>query len=503
MSFVMRIADSLLARPAPSVPDAEAGQESVPLDDKARVAFSPGDSDNPKNWSVARRRYITAVAMLLCLNATFASTVPTGCLQSISDDLHVSMEAANLVTTLFLLGYCTGPLVWGPLSEFYGRRPFFHVTFIAYFGFTFLCAFTPNFGGLLVGRFLCGTLASSTISNGPALLFDLWGPVELSAAMACYVMASFMGPALGPVTSGFFQLKLDWRWAFYELLWLAAPSLLLTLTIPETMGPIILMHKARRIRAAKIPGRESVRAPAEDSDRTLLGIFRVALTRPWIILFDPICAAVAVYISIVYALLYMLFSIYPIVFQVKRGWNAGVGELPLLGIVIGGFLGGCIILINSKREARLRDAQSSPTEWRAENRLPLPMAAGILFPISMYWIAWTGEYNSVPWIVPTLAGVFLAISISLIFVGFLNYLGDSYLMYAASANAANTVCRSALAAASPLFVDQMFHAMGVGGAGTLIASVGVLLAPIPFIFWKYGEAIRKRSKFAPTPSVKA
>lgn len=112
--------------------------------------------------------------------------------------------------------------------------------------------------------------------------------------------------------------------------------------------------------------------------------------------------------------------------------------------------------------------------------------------------AWTGEYNSVPWIVPTLAGVFLATSILLIFVAYLNYITDSYLMFAASALAANTVCRSACGAASPLFTQYMFNALGVGGGGSLIGGVAVLLAPIPFVFYKYGEPIRKRSKFAPT-----
>jgi DHA1 family multidrug resistance protein-like MFS transporter len=72
-------------------------------------------------------------------------------------------------------------------------------------------------------------------------------------------------------------------------------------------------------------------------------------------------------------------------------------------------------------------------------------------------------------------------------------------MYAASALAANTVCRSACGAAAPLFTKYMFDALGVGGGGSLIGGIAVLLAPIPFVFYKYGGPIRKRSKFAPTP----
>jgi MFS transporter, DHA1 family, multidrug resistance protein len=72
-------------------------------------------------------------------------------------------------------------------------------------------------------------------------------------------------------------------------------------------------------------------------------------------------------------------------------------------------------------------------------------------------------------------------------------------MFAASAVAANTVCRSACGAAAPLFTQYMFDSLGVGGGGSLIGGVAVLLVPIPFVFYRNGKGIRERSKFAPTP----
>ena len=75
-------------------------------------------------------------------------------------------------------------------------------------------------------------------------------------------------------------------------------------------------------------------------------------------------------------------------------------------------------------------------------------------------------------------------------------------MYAASAIAANTIARSACGAAAPLFTNQMFSALGVGGGGSLIAGVATLLACIPFLFYKYGKQIRIRSRFAPAPDAR-
>lgn len=473
--------------------------EETYLNENGHVDFAPGDIENPKNWSTTRRWYITTATVLMVVNATMASSSPSGCLGSISEGLHVSEEAAGLVITVFLLGYCAGPLVFAPLSEFYGRRWVFYITFSLYLIFNFLCAFAPNFAALLIGRFIGGTFASAPLSNGPGVLADIWGPHERGNAMAVFSMMTFIGPSMGPVIGGFIELKLNWRWDFYVLLWFGGLTWLLMLTIPETLPAQVLTNKARRIRAAKIPGYEDVRSPSEADNTGLLAIFKVALSRPWQILLDPIALFVAIYLSIVYTLLYMLFTIYPIVFQQKRGWNSGVGELPLLGTVIGAVLGGMIVFWQSARDRKSVVAGHRRT---AEDRLPLAMFGGVMFAVTMFWFAWTAEFDSIHWIVPTIAGVFLATSILLIFVAYLNYLTDSYLMFTASAMAANTITRSAMGAAAPLYTQYMFNALGVGGGGSLIGGVAVLLLPVPFIFYKYGESIRKRSKFAPTPDKK-
>lgn len=371
--------------------------ERIHLNKQGLLDFEENDIENPKNWSAARRWYITMAAVFLVVNATFASSGPSGCLQGIAAEFQVSSEVAGLVITLFLLGYVFGPLFFAPLSEFYGRRWIFYISFLLYIAFNFLCAFTPTFAGLLVGRFLTGTMASAALANAPGVLADIWGPIERGSALALFSMMTFVGPALAPVISGFLEVTKDWRWSFYVLLWLAALTIPFMLTIPETLPSQVLLNKAVRIRKAKVPGYENVQAPVEVTDRTLAGIFKVALSRPWIILFDTISFLCAIYLSIVYLLLYMLFSIYPIVFQQKRGWNAGVGELPLIGFVIGAWLGGAIVFYNSHVEKKKTLAGF---KRKPEDRLPLAMIGGIIFPVTMFWFGWSAEYNSVHWIVP-------------------------------------------------------------------------------------------------------
>lgn len=142
------------------------------------LAFRPKDIENPRNWSTIRRFFITICSIILVMNATFASSAPSGCLVSIAEEFGVSPLVAGLTVTLFLLGCCAGPLVFAPLSELYGRRWIFYLSLTVYVVSTFLCAFAPNFGSLLAGRFLTGTFVSGTLSNTPGVVTDLWDPIQ-------------------------------------------------------------------------------------------------------------------------------------------------------------------------------------------------------------------------------------------------------------------------------------------------------------------------------------
>jgi DHA1 family multidrug resistance protein-like MFS transporter len=82
----------------------------------------------------------------------------------------------------------------------------------------------------------------------------------------------------------------------------------------------------------------------------------------------------------------------------------------------------------------------------------------------------------------------------------LNYLVDAYLMFAASAIAANTFLRSLCGAAFPLFARQMFEGMGIQWASTMLGIIAALLIPVPVWFYLKGAKIREKSAYAPTAS---
>lgn len=157
-----------------------------------------------------------------------------------------------------------------------------------------------------------------------------------------------------------------------------------------------------------------------------------------------------------------------------------------------------VILMNPRYVKKLQANNNVPVpEWR----LPISMVGGVLFSAGLFWFGWSGYSGKVHWIVPVLSGLFTGFGIFSIFLSLLNYIVDAYLMFAASAIAANTFMRSIFGGIFPLFATYMFDGMGIQWASTLIGCVAVLLAPMPVVFYIFGKKIRARSKFAPAPDI--
>lgn len=107
-----------------------------------------------------------------------------------------------------------------------------------------------------------------------------------------------------------------------------------------------------------------------------------------------------------------------------------------------------MIILSPAYNRKLAANNNMPVpEWR----LPPVIVGGVSFGIGLFWFAWTGNKRSIHWIAPTLSGLATGFGILSIFLNCLNYLIDAYLMFAASAIAANTFLRSLAGAGFPLF----------------------------------------------------
>lgn len=80
-------------------------------------------------------------------------------------------------------------------------------------------------------------------------------------------------------------------------------------------------------------------------------------------------------------------------------------------------------------------------------------------------------------------------------MAFINYLVDSYRTYAASAMAAASCARSILGAGLPFAARPMYEGLGIRGACAVLGGLAVGMCAIPFVFIRFGDVIRARSRF--------
>lgn len=189
----------------------------------------------------------------------------------------------------------------------------------------------------------------------------------------------------------------------------------------------------------------------------------------------------------------MFFSAFPIVYQEVRGWSEGVGSLAFLGIMIGMIVAVFYTIPDNtryKKTVRRYGGFAPP-----ESRLPPVILASVCIPIGLFWFAWT-NYPWIHWLCSIAATVPFGFGIILIYLGTMNYLVDSYTIFAASVLAANAVLRSSFGAIFPLFTTYMYEGLGIHWASSVPAFLTLACMPFPLLFYKYGAGIRKRCKFA-------
>ncbi|KZT04045.1 MFS general substrate transporter [Laetiporus sulphureus 93-53] len=328
-----------------------------------------------------------------------------------------------------------------------------------------------------------------------ALVSDIWDAGNRGEALAFFALAPLTGLTLGPIVSGFMSVQgVSWRWLYWLLMFFAGICLILiSSTLPEAFVMHLMARKAERSR--KETGNDRYWAAMAKQKSSIGQHLKHVLARPFIALFrEPMLMATTLCMSFVYGCMDLLFEAYSVVFLEGHNLSMGLFGLTFLPI----FLGGCTDypLIFNTRYVRSQK-KHAPHPVLPEKRLEVAMFAARMFMASFFWFGWT-SYPSISLWAALIAGYPLGWSIVWIFLALFNYVADAYLFVAASALASLTVVRSCFGAGFPMFATQMFERLNSRWASTLLGFIALLMAPIPFVLFKYGPIIRKKSKYAPT-----
>lgn len=385
-----------------------------------------------------------------------------------------------------------GPIIFAPLSESWGRRPVFLVSFAIYTAFTLGCALAPNWPVFLFFRFMlgCGAAAPQTVSGG--LFCDIYPDLRpRGMAMTMLGLTSNVGPLVGPIISGFTSTR-AWQWQFWCALILAAINWPMLLIMPETFAPAL---GARAIKNSSNERSRRLTACAKPVASRSLREWTGNLGRPVYILSEPLVFFTDLFILYQYVIYFLYFGAYPVIFRGTYSMSDGVSALMFIPTGIGAIFAIFIFVAWDRFHSKSMEKEKLWARREEYRRLPLACLGGPLFALSQFWLGWTAR-PSIHWVIPALSGIPLGIGIDLTFLALYNYLTDAYDIYSASALASSVFTRNILAAILlPLTTYPLYDNLGTDWACTLLGCLCLALTPIPFAFIRWGPAMRRRSSF--------
>lgn len=168
-------------------------------------------------------------------------------LPSLALQWHQPLSVINLTLFGFFLTYGVFLLVYGPLSDRYGRRPVLIVGICIYVVGSLMCAFAQGAVSLIIFRVLQAGGAASASALSMAMCKDLFDGKERVRILAHIAVIMSVAPMVGPLVGGWVLTYLTWPFVFVVQAALGAISLAGVLWAPEThtelsrISPVIIL----------------------------------------------------------------------------------------------------------------------------------------------------------------------------------------------------------------------------------------------------------------------
>lgn len=141
----------------------------------------------------------------------------------------------NLTLSIFFIFYAAGILLWGPLSDKYGRKPILMTGNVIYIASTIACALSVNVYVLIIARAVQGIGAGAITTVSVAMVKDCFTGKKRESILAVIQSISGIAPMIAPIIGAFILTFSSWKGSFWTLAVLGIINLLLTFLYQETL----------------------------------------------------------------------------------------------------------------------------------------------------------------------------------------------------------------------------------------------------------------------------
>ncbi|KAF2704990.1 MFS multidrug transporter-like protein [Pleomassaria siparia CBS 279.74] len=470
--------------------------ESQPLLRTEENSIDDGlaDLDRPEQWSSAYRWSIVALLAFQAFTVTFTAISVVPVASHIVSDLNGSQGNPSdsvLLVTIWELGEAAGPLLIAPLSEVYGRYLVFNIGNILFISGIVLSALCRSVDLFILARFLTGLAVTSGVLN-PAVIGDIFPAEERGTAMSVVMLAPLLGGAIGPAVAGTIAQTAGWRRIIWMALGLAVSCELAFLTMfRETYKVVLLKRNKRVLEAVECDDDESpvIKAVHETESALWASIVRPAS----VFTGSLVLQILSLYGSLVFTFFYIMSTTLPDILQNMYNFPPSLVGSSFLIFSVGSVFGLIVcnrLLDRIYKQARDAKAVKPPPEAR----LPLVIFGALIFPIIVALYGWSAQFVLPIPVMLLIVGA-MGFGLMLTMLPLTAYVVDAFGLYSASALTGLLITRCLAGTFLPLITAPLKEMIGWGWAFTVWAAACAVLAPVPFLVWKYGKIWRQRSEY--------
>ncbi|QRY39687.1 multidrug effflux MFS transporter [Microbacterium hominis] len=226
-----------------------------------RVALADANSDASRPITPA----LLVVLGLLSAIAPFATDLYLPAFPEMAADLQTSATAVQLSLTSFLLGVTAGQLVFGPLSDRFGRVAPLVAGAVLCVAASVIAVFAPTVGVLIAARFVQGLGGAAGMVIGRAIISDLATGRPAARAFSLMMIVGGVAPVIAPLVGGVLTAAVGWRGLLAIVLGLAVVMLVAVLVVVRET------HLKERRDALRAERRGSSSGAREMLSRTFIG----------------------------------------------------------------------------------------------------------------------------------------------------------------------------------------------------------------------------------------
>lgn len=162
--------------------------------------------------------YLIIVLGMLSAFGPFVIDMYLPAMPEMTKVFSASVSSVQLGLTFCMVGLAFGQVIFGPLSDKYGRKPVLYFSLLLYIVSTLFCCLSQNIDTFNIARLLQGLGGAGAIVYSRSAPTDLYSGKELAKIIAIVGAVNGIAPVAAPVIGGSVANLIGWRGIFYILL---------------------------------------------------------------------------------------------------------------------------------------------------------------------------------------------------------------------------------------------------------------------------------------------